>query len=232
MALRGDDDRLRAFAGGDGAGELGDGARGVARRRRASSDAVDRQLGGVADDGLDVVGIDLALAGGVERELLDLAARQRAVGAERGRRSSSRASGVMASPCALSTSRDEAFEVVRLVGIAGDGRGLRRFLEQRAQGVVGLAGCRPRRSAWPPSVPPSSSGFSAAAVMRRPAVARTTLRAAEHRHRLQLDGEAVGIVVEFGVVEAQDLARRVVARRDDCGELLRRARLTRPASVP
>ena len=81
VALQGDDDALRAFAGGDGAGELGDGARRIAGGGGVD-DAVYGQLGGVADDRFDVVNVDLGLAGGVQRQLLDFAARHGAIGAD------------------------------------------------------------------------------------------------------------------------------------------------------
>ena len=58
-----------------------DGALGVAPGG-AVDHAVERELGRVADGRLDVADVDLGLAGGIERELVDLAARQGAVGAE------------------------------------------------------------------------------------------------------------------------------------------------------
>ena len=57
------------------------------------------------------------------------------------------------------------------------------------------------------------------------------LAAAEHGHGLQLDADAVGIVLQVGVVETHDLARRVFALGQALGECAARS-ATRPASVP
>ena len=124
----------------------------------------------------------------------------------------------MPSPCAFSVSRDDALEVARLVGVAGDRGSLRRFLEQPAHGVGGLqiAGLdderRRQRAAFEQRL--QRRGVDATA-----GSGAHDLRAAEHRDRLQLDGETVGIVVEIGVVEADDLA--AIARRNQRGELCR-----------
>ena len=42
--------------------------------------------------------------------------------------------------------------------------------------------------------------------MRRPVVARITLRPPEHRHGLELDRQPVGVVFQIGVVESKDFA--------------------------
>ena len=70
-----------ALAGGDAAVAF-DERRGSLAGGGGHHDAVERQLGGVADGGLDVALLDRALAVRVERELLDLRPRQRAVGAQ------------------------------------------------------------------------------------------------------------------------------------------------------
>jgi len=45
------------------------------------------------------------------------------------------------------------------------------------------------------------------------------LGAAEHRHRLQLDGKTVGLAVEVGIVETDDLAWRILTCGDEGREL-------------
>ena len=214
IALQGDDDPLRAFAGGNGAGELGDGAAGIAGGGGIER-AVDGELGSIADDGLDVRGIDLGLAGRVQRQLFDLAARHGAVGAHAG---DQHLAGIGRDGEAVRLQRfaDEALDVARLIGVAGDGGGLCRLLKQHAHGVGGLqvAGLhdqrRRQRAAFEQRLQRSGGDAS-------PGRGAHDFGAAEHRDRLQLDGEAVRIVVEVGVVEADDLA--AIARGDEGGEL-------------
>ena len=93
----------------------------------------------------------------------------------------------------------------RLIAVAGDGGGLRRFLEQRAHGVgrLQVAGLDDQRRRQRAAFEQRLQGGGADAAAGRGA---HDLGAAEHRYRLQLDGEAIRIVVEVGVVEADDLA--------------------------
>ena len=74
IALRYQDDRLGAFAGGDGPAEIGDGGLRPAFGC-GFGDPFERQIGGVADDAFDLVDRDRRLAKAVERQLLDLGAR-------------------------------------------------------------------------------------------------------------------------------------------------------------
>ncbi len=205
VALRRQDNELRALAGRYGAGELGDRAGGVSRGRGAQY-PVDGELGGVADDCFHVAGIDLLLAGGIKSELLDLAARQRPVGADAGEQQVARV-GRDREAVAAQRVADQRLEIVHLVGIAGDRRRLRRLLKQRAQRIGGaqIAGFhdegRRERAAVDERL---QRGRSDAPASRR----AHDLGAAEHRHRLRFDGEAVGIGVEIGVIEANDLPGR------------------------
>ena len=67
--------------------------------------------------------------------------------------------------------------------------------------------------------PLSTSGFSCAAVTRRPGDRAQHLAAAEHGCGLQLDEHAAGVFLEAGIVEADDLARRVVPLGQALGQL-------------
>ena len=121
MALQGGDDSLRALARGDAAVAFGERRRRPAGRR-GHHDAVQSQLGRVADRRLHVALLDHALAVGIEDELVDLRPRQRAVGAE------PRQQQALGFRRDLHLARREHlthdhFEVARLVGKARNGRG-------------------------------------------------------------------------------------------------------------
>ena len=107
-------------------------------------------------------------------------------------------------PAAFSTSANDV-EVVRLVAVAGDGGGLRRLFEQRAQAFVGLevAGLDDQVAGDGWSI---RAAAQRRALMRRPAVARTTLRPPNIGIVCSSTARRSGIVVEVGVVEADDFA--------------------------
>ncbi len=111
----------------------------------------------------------------------------------------------MSSLCGLEHLAHEVVEVARLVGIAGDGGGFGGLLEQCAQGLVGLevAGLDDQRGRQRAAF---DKRLEQAALMRRPAVARIDLAPAEHRHGPSSTARRSRIVLEVGVVEAQDLA--------------------------
>ena len=215
VPLQGQDHGLRILAARNAAVAFVDRCR-SATRRGGHHDPVERQLGRVADGGLHVAFLDRALVQGIERELLDLGARQAAVGAEasyqhrpRFRRDLQLRRGQHLA--------DHAFEVARLVREAGDGGRVRRFLEQAAQGVVGAqtAGLHDQETLQRAALDQRFQRRGGDA----PARCRAhDLATAEHGRGLQLNGDAARIILQAGVVDAQDLAGGVLALGEAFGQ--------------
>ena len=138
----------------------------------------------------------VALAVRVQRQLLDLRPRQRAVGAEPRQQQ----------PLGLRRDlhlgggehlADHGFEIARLVGEAGDGGGARPISRTARAAHRRGAGCRLPRSGSPPGRrprPAASAGQPSRAARPR----AHDLAAAEHRRGLQLDEDAGGVVLEAG----------------------------------
>jgi hypothetical protein len=113
---------------------------------------------------------------------------------------------------------DDHLQIPRFVGEAGDGGGRAGFLEERAQGLVGpqIAGLDDQiafeRTAFEQRL--QGSGREASARARAHDLAR-----GKHGHGLELDVEPVGIFLQARIVDAEDLAGRVVLGSEALGKL-------------
>ena len=179
-------------------------------------DPVERQFGGITDSRLDIAFLDRALAERVEGELLHLGARQSAVGTEPGHQQR---------PCVgrdLQLGRrqnfaDHAFQVACLVREAGNGGRIGGLFEQTAQGIVGaqVAGFDDQEALQPTAFDQRLQHGGVDAPSDRGA---HDLAPAEHRRGLQLDGDAARILVQAGIVHAQDLAGRIFTFGETLGQ--------------
>ena len=163
------------------------------------------------DDGIHIGHVDFGLACRIKRELLHLAARQRAVGAKACEQQFPRV-GRDRKLVARQRLADEPLKVVAFVPVTSHGCGGGRLFKQGAHRVGGAQVARFHDERCRQCV-----AFDQRCQRRgRHAAAGDgahDLGAAEHRYGLKLHGKTIGVLVEIRLVEANDLA--IVARGDE-----------------